>query len=118
MPLSEYKENLKQLVQHPAVREHGARIVLITPPPVNEYQLVQPGDRMAGNTKLYAEGTRESAALLGVPVADIWTRFMQLAGWSEGQPLLGSRDVPNSVKLQSFFTDGSSIPSWFLTVGF
>lgn len=79
---------------------------------MNEYQFFDMDDpsRIASNTKLYAEAAREVAGSLGVPVADIWTRFMEAAGWQEGQPLLGSRDVPESEKLQSFLTDGLFIP--------
>lgn len=50
-----------------------------------------------------------------MPVADIWSRFMKEAGWREGQPLVGSREVPNSEKLQSFLTDGSFMHEFLLT---
>ena len=108
MPLEEYKENLKRLVQHPAIKEHNPKIIIINPPPINEYQLPVP-ERIASITKSYADAARETATSLGVPIADIWTRFMKMAGWSEGQALLGSRDIPNNEKLQSFFIDGLSI---------
>ena len=113
VPLAEYKENLKRLVQHPAVREQNPKIIIITPPPINEYQLFQPDQpkgRTAGHTKSYAEAAREMAASLGVPAGDVWSRFMHAAGWNEGQPLLGSRDIPNSEKLESLFTDGLYLP--------
>lgn len=108
VPLGEYKKNLEKLIEHPAVKEQNPRVIIITPPPVNEHQFFDMDDpsRRASNTKLYAEAAREVAGSLGVPVADIWTRFMEAAGWQEGQPLLGSRDVPKSEKLQSFLTDG------------
>lgn len=101
------------------------KILVITPPPVNEYQLVPANasnpdpTRTASNTRLYAEAAREVAGSLGVPVVDIWTRFMEAAGWQVGQPLPGSREIPNNDKLQNLFVDGSSYVFlchlWFCT---
>lgn len=89
-------------------------IIFITPPPVNEYQLegfdnskntVHPS-RTAALTRTYAEGMRELGASLNIPVVDTWSAFMASVGWKEGQPLLGSRDAPNSEAFGSLFTDG------------
>lgn len=57
---------------------------------------------------MYAEGAREVAASLNVPAVDIWAAFMATVGWKEGQgqPLVGSRDLPNSDSFCSLFTDG------------
>lgn len=99
------------------MQAQSPRIVIITPPPVNEYQLPdQPClSRTAAFTKLYADAARDVGRSFGVPVADIWSRFMKEAGWREGQPLVGSREVPNSEKLQSFLTDGSFMHEFLLT---
>ncbi|KAF9885008.1 hypothetical protein FE257_000831 [Aspergillus nanangensis] len=107
----EYKENLKQFIQHPAVLAQGTKILVLTPPAVNEYQM-DAGDgtplkRTAVNTKLYADAAREVASSLGTPVADIWTTFMTTAGWKEGEtPLPGSKEIPNNVQLQTLLSDG------------
>ncbi|GES66420.1 GDSL Lipase/Acylhydrolase family protein [Aspergillus terreus] len=110
VPLDKFKENLRQLIQHPAVTAQGTQIIVLTPPAVNEYQM-DPGDgsalaRTASHTKIYADAAREVATSLGTPVADIWTAFMTAAGWKEGDPLAGSKEIPNNAKLQSLLTDG------------
>jgi lysophospholipase L1-like esterase len=109
-----YKENLKKIIQHPATVAQNPRILILTPPPVNEYQLEEfdiakdtpHPSRTVKQTKLYSEAAREVAASLGIAVVDLWTAFMTAAGWKDGEPLIGSRDAPNNEKLQSFFTDG------------
>ncbi|KAI9369609.1 SGNH hydrolase-type esterase domain-containing protein [Aspergillus egyptiacus] len=114
VPLDDYKKNLTWLVQHPATVAQKPRILIITPTPVNEYQLehfdVDKGNihptRTNRNTRRYAEAAREVAASLGLPVVDLWTAFMTAAGWKEGQPLVGSREAPNAKKFESLFTDG------------
>ncbi|KAL4913293.1 SGNH hydrolase-type esterase domain-containing protein [Aspergillus aurantiobrunneus] len=114
VPLDVYKKNLAWLVQHPATIAQQPRILILTPTPVNEYQL-QGFDEEKGNvhptrtnsrTRLYAEAAREVAESLKVPAVDLWTAFMAAAGWKEGQPLIGSREAPNNEKFVSLFTDG------------
>ncbi|KAL4896854.1 SGNH hydrolase-type esterase domain-containing protein [Aspergillus ambiguus] len=110
VPLDKYKENLKQLIQHPMVTAQGTKIIVITPPAVNEYQM-DPGDgtplaRTASHTKIYADAAREIATSSGIPVADAWTAFMTAAGWKEGDALVGSKEIPNNTKLESLLTDG------------
>ncbi|KAL1964988.1 hypothetical protein VTN77DRAFT_6188 [Rasamsonia byssochlamydoides] len=114
VPLSQYKENLKAIVEHPMVRAQNPKIIILTPPPINEYQLeifdAEKGfptpSRAASNTRLYADACREVANSLGIPVVDIWTAFMKAAGWQEGQPLAGSKDIPRNDILEGLFTDG------------
>lgn len=105
---------MKKIIQHPATVAQKPRIILITPPPVNQYQLqafdeskgTPHPSRTAAHTKLYAEAAREVSASLGMPIADIWTAFMDAVGWKEGEPLPGSREAPNNEKLSSLLTDG------------
>lgn len=66
--------------------------------------------RTANNTKLYAGAAREVATELEIPVADLWTAFMEKTDWKEGQWLPGSRDVPNDERLARLLTDGSFLP--------
>ena len=106
VPLAEYSSNLEAIVRHASVAQHEARAILITPGPVNEHQLANPG-RTAANTKKYAEACREVGAKLKVPVVDLWTRFMTAAGWKEGQPLIGSKDVAPSHVMASLLSDGT-----------
>ncbi|GBF66874.1 isoamyl acetate-hydrolyzing esterase [Trichophyton mentagrophytes] len=114
VPLEKYVQNLKAIIQHPVVRYGGTKIVLLTPPPVNEYQLtafdlskgVTPLSRSANNTKLYADACREVGKSLHVAIADIWSAFMREAGWVEGQPIAGSKEIPENPKLASLLIDG------------
>lgn len=41
IPLETYKGNLRRIIQHPAVQIHQPHLILVTPPPVNEYALVR-----------------------------------------------------------------------------
>ena len=94
---------------------HKPRVLLLTPPPIDEYQQVladqargfTPVRRLAENTGAYAEACRDVGAQLGIPVVDIWTAFLRQAGWRSKQQFLpGSREIPPNKVFQSFFTDG------------
>ncbi|KAL4807271.1 SGNH hydrolase-type esterase domain-containing protein [Aspergillus unguis] len=114
VPLDVYKRNLAWVVQHPATAAQNPRILIITPTPINQYQLQyfdeEKGEahptRTNQSAKEYAQAAREVAESLNVPVVDLWTAFMTAVGWKEGQPLIGSRDAPNDQKFASLFTDG------------
>ncbi|OQD70818.1 hypothetical protein PENPOL_c001G04879 [Penicillium polonicum] len=114
VPLDQYKENLKTIIQHPATRAQNPRLILISPPPVNEYQLeafdaakeTPFPSRTASFTKSYAVAACEVGASLNIPVVDLWSAFMKPTGWKEGEPLIGARDVPSNDTLASFLTDG------------
>jgi lysophospholipase L1-like esterase len=115
VPLDQYKENLKTIIQHPATRAQNPRLILITPPPVNEHQLEDFDaakdtpfpSRTAILTKSYAAAVREVGASLNIPVVDLWSAFMKPTGWKEGEPLIGSYEVPNNETFASLFTDGA-----------
>lgn len=114
VPLDDYKKNLQTIIQHPATKAQNPRTILITPPPINEYQLesfdasksLPHPSRTAHHTKLYAEATREVGASLNVPVADLWAACINATGWKEGELLPGSRDLPNDERLARLLTDG------------
>lgn len=114
VPLEQYKKNLQSIIQHPATRAQNPYIIIVTPPPVNEYQLegfdnvkgTPHPSRTAAFTKMYSEAAREVGASLNIPVADVWTAFMATTGWKEGQPLVGSRELPSNEQFASLFTDG------------
>lgn len=88
--------------------------MLISPPPVNEHQLeffdaakdTPFPSRTAPLTRSYAAAVREVGASLNVPVVDLWSAFMKPTGWKEGDPLIGSRDVPGNETMAGLFTDG------------
>lgn len=117
MPLEYFKENLVNIVNHRSVIVQKPRIILVTPPPVNEYKLEE-SDLMKGltdprrtaeHTRKYAVATREVGAELGVVVLDIWSIFMAMTGWKEGEPLVGSKKVARSEVLEQLLVDGISI---------
>lgn len=102
------------IVTHPSLGKHSARIILITPPPLDEYLrekrdaekgLTEP-ERTAEHTKLYADATREEASKLGVALVDVWTLFQREAGWKEGEPLIGSKDREQSSVFIELLQDG------------
>ncbi|PGG95991.1 hypothetical protein AJ79_09783 [Helicocarpus griseus UAMH5409] len=113
VPIDLYKDCLTKILTHPAVKAHPeTKLLLLTPPPVNEYQFDPTGPdpesfmRKASVTKLYADTCRSVGDTLNVPVADIWTAFMNAVGWEDGKPLAGSRDAPVNEKLGGILSDG------------
>lgn len=114
VPLQRYCQILKLLCLSPSVVAHDPTVLLVTPPPVNEYQMnIQDAlkgytipRRTAANTKMYADACRQVGKELNVPVVDLWQAFMTRAGWKEGDPLTGSRHVERSKVLETFLLDG------------
>lgn len=88
VPLDQYKKNLVDLVTHPKVTAHKARLLLVTPPPIEERRLehrvksqgYSKLNRSNIVTKQYADASREVAADMKVACVDLWTAFMSKAG--------------------------------------
>jgi len=116
VPIDRYVQNLKELIEHPTVREQKPRLILVTPPPVDEYKLEESGpgsdssevQRTAEHTKKYADACRKLGADLDMVVVDLWSIFMTRAGWKHGQPLAGSKSVERSKTLGVLLSDGKS----------
>lgn len=118
VPLNEYRENLKAVLTHPAVLAHKeARLILITPPPVDERMCLESskaGDpnfpdvitRPAAVTAQYANAVREIGQELSIQVVDIWSALIRRTGGTAGEMPTGSRELPRSEAFQSFFRDG------------
>ncbi|KAG8531525.1 uncharacterized protein KY384_003154 [Bacidia gigantensis] len=114
VPLHEYYQNLELILHDPAVTTHHPRLILITPPPINEYQLqfvdFDKGygglTRKAEITCQYANACRELGERLKVPVLDLWSAMMATTGWRDGETLVGSKDAPRNAKLDSLLADG------------
>lgn len=89
---------------------------MITPPPIEEALLkahllkigIDFETRTAEKTKVYADAARAIGEELGLEVLDLWSIFMERAGWKEGQPLPGSKEVPGNQVLQELLCDGKS----------
>ncbi|KAI9691438.1 MAG: hypothetical protein M1822_007509 [Bathelium mastoideum] len=110
----EYRKNLLEIIQHPAVRAQNPKIILITPPPIDEY-LTEITDRAKGftesrrtaeNTKQYAEIVRQLGRERQIPVLDIWTSLMLEVGWKGGDMLIGSKQLPKADQMERLLYDG------------
>lgn len=116
VPMDRYIQNLKALLAHSSIKEHEPRLILVTPPPVDEYQLEEAGlecgnteiRRTAEHTKKYADACRMVGAELCLAVVDLWSIFMEKAGWKYGKPLTGSKSVERSKVLGTLLSDGTS----------
>ncbi|GAB1732082.1 hypothetical protein NU195Hw_g8936t1 [Hortaea werneckii] len=131
VPLESFKSNLRAMATLPELRAHHpeTKILLITPPPVDE-RLCEQDDagkgisyprRTAETTAMYAQAVRDVGAELvasagggggggDIAVLDLWDRFMRVAGWVPGEPLVGSKDVeqvdPGKGGLEGLLKDG------------
>lgn len=114
VPLERFKQNVVSIVKHPSVVAQKPRLILVTPPPVNEFALEESDllkgltdpRRTAEHTKKYADATRKVGGELGIVVLDIWSIFMAMTGWKEGDPLIGSKKVARSEVLEKLLADG------------
>ncbi|KAK7054947.1 isoamyl acetate-hydrolyzing esterase [Paramarasmius palmivorus] len=99
VPITKFISNLKRMVnmvQSPRSEYYSAetRIILVTPPPVNEYQRKEDLesrtppkelDRLFDTTKEYAEAVKDVAREEEVAVVDIWTGLWDAAGREQQQ---------------------------------
>ena len=116
VPIDRYTRNLEELIAHPMIKKQHPRLILVTPPPVDEYTLEESGpgsdnseiQRTAEHTRKYADACRKVGADLGISVVDLWSIFMTKAGWKHGQPLTGSKDAERSKTLGTLLSDGQS----------
>ena len=114
VPLQGFADNVESIISHRCVAEHGTKVVLVVPGPVDEYSLIprDPEDpnsglkRSAIHTKLYADACRQVGTRLDVPTLDLWSIFMREAGWQPGQDLLGSKRCAASPVLRRLLPDG------------
>ncbi|GAB7348781.1 hypothetical protein MBLNU459_g7505t1 [Dothideomycetes sp. NU459] len=112
--LEQYTENVLKIATHPAVQAHNPKLILVTPPPVDERLCLATDSakginvirRTAANTALYAEAVRQVGRRLNTPVLDLWSAFMKAAGWKAGEPLPGSSDIPQNEVLVKLMYDG------------
>lgn len=119
VPLVTFIANLHAILSHPhVVGRPDLRIILITPPPVDERMLRAadganiPGfdglRRTAKTTARYAEAVRQVGKERSVQVCDVWSAMIKEAGWREGDAgsLPGSEDADENAVLRNFFSDG------------
>jgi lysophospholipase L1-like esterase len=117
VPIEEYRQNLRKIVQHPLVRAHTPKIILITPPPVDEalcekleFEIwgIDVVRRTAEVVSQYAQVVRDVGQEMDVAVLDVWTAFMEKVGWRPGMPLIGAKGVPQAkgMELPTLLIDG------------
>jgi isoamyl acetate esterase len=129
--INQYKNNLRKIATHSCVEaHHSIRVVLITPPPVDERKLLEADRakypdvvsesgrtvmrRTAHTTAMYAQAVRDVGADLQLPVLDIWSAMAREAGhaWKADdlndfdKPSFGSYNASVNTTLQSFLHDG------------
>lgn len=63
--------------------------------------------RKAKDAGEYAAVVKEVGKETGVAVLDIWTMFMQKAGWDGGNSLPGSENLGKNLVLEGFLYDGN-----------
>lgn len=116
VPLQEFTENIARIATYPALLQHNPKILLVTPPCIDEYGCEEDDKnrdihvtrRTAGNTARYAEAVRGLGKRLNCPVVDLWKAFAKEAGWTEGSegPLPGSKQLPRNEFLKDTLNDG------------
>jgi hypothetical protein len=107
---------LHEIINHATIKVHTPNIILITPPPFEETMLVKlqeewgapPPTRKATDAQLYAELVKEVGKEAEVPVVDIWSAFIEKAGWKAGNPLPipGTLELGKSAALEELLYDG------------
>lgn len=117
VPLDSYKQNLRGILQHRSVTTQRPRLILVTPPPIDEYSLEASDTakgrlgvgRKAEYTMLYAEACKEVGQDLGLVVLDLWAIFMEAAGYEPGSPLPGSKKTNRNAVLDRLLSDGKTL---------
>ncbi|KAL7789932.1 SGNH hydrolase [Trichoderma ceciliae] len=121
VPLEAYKENLGKIINDARIRAHNPKIMLVTPPPVDEIKLkvldVEQGHataiRRSAVSASYAEKAREVARENpGVILIDLWQAIMDEAismspeDYRAGGPWLGSPENGKQGGLDKLLPDG------------
>ncbi|OBT93558.1 hypothetical protein VE01_08367 [Pseudogymnoascus verrucosus] len=119
VPLQTYRENLLAILSHPLLLAHNPRIVIITTPPVDEYQLAEETrsdgrvdrGRSAEKARAYAEAGKAVGEALRaegreVVVCDLWSALMARTGWSGEGVLPGSLKTDKNPAFAELLSDG------------
>ena len=114
VPLDRFRKNLVSVITHPAILEHRARIVLLTPPPINEYGCEEVDmargigrRREASHTRLYAAEVRGVAQEYGLVLVDLYALFTEMAGYNQrDDDIPGSKKLPENAVLRRLLHDG------------
>lgn len=122
VPLAKYKENLTSIINHPNIQAHKPKILLVTPPPLDEITTTRidtlekglPGPtRTSATSASYSETAREvSRENPDVVLIDLWKGIMDKAiemapqDYQSGGPWLGSPENGKQGGLKTLLPDG------------
>jgi isoamyl acetate esterase len=120
VPLQIYKQNLKTLVTHPIIQAHHPKIILATPPPIDEIRQEEtdatrgsPLCRRANVTAEYADAVRQVATEVGgdLIVLDLWSEVMEVAlrktvKHNPDGPIIGTKELGSNEALTNLMPDG------------
>lgn len=122
VPQDRYRKNLTSIINDPTIKAHAPKILLVTPPPVDEVWLkvrdAQGGwphqTRFSALSAEYSQIVREVAAEnedAGVVLIDLWKAIMDHAeattpGFTPGGPRLGTFDYGQRGALERLLPDG------------
>jgi isoamyl acetate esterase len=88
VPLAKYRENLTNIITHSLIKAHSPKMILISPPKVEEYKHIVK-DKAVGYpsltrfvhlTKSYADTCVEAGKELNIARVDTWSAFIGKAG--------------------------------------
>ncbi|KAH7140479.1 SGNH hydrolase-type esterase domain-containing protein, partial [Dactylonectria estremocensis] len=107
VPVHQYKDNLTRIISHAHIKSHNPKILLVTPPPVDETKLNSLGHepRTVAHTALYAEAVRQVVEENPeVVLIDLWKAVMDKAAPSH----VNAHSLPGSPEgdFNRLFTDG------------
>ncbi|OHF03712.1 GDSL-like Lipase/Acylhydrolase [Colletotrichum orchidophilum] len=103
VPLEQYKQNLRDIITHAAIRAHSPKILLVNPPPLDEIRMLErdlekghgQASRSAAVSKTYSDAALSVAAEFpGVVPVDLHKAVMRRAvsmtpGFTPSGPPLG-----------------------------
>ncbi|KAG9243339.1 GDSL Lipase/Acylhydrolase family protein-like protein [Calycina marina] len=121
VPLDQYQENIKNIINHPLVQAHNPEILVVTPPLINEAHL-KAEDAKKGYeevsrenmvTSQYATAVRDAVAEVRsekVHVVDLWKAMMMAFGPNTSKKY-DKEEFPNNVSgdndgLRALLVDG------------
>ncbi|RDW65447.1 hypothetical protein BP5796_10139 [Coleophoma crateriformis] len=129
VPLQQYAKNIETIISHPLVKAHNPKILLVTPPPIDEVvrgrldkaQGLKEVSRRQAVTREYARAIKKividyQAKGLDIVLVDLWQAMMDkiaelTPGYVDdeqagGKNLLGSEEKGENDVCKRFFYDG------------
>lgn len=120
LPLDQYRANLHRIMTHPHIAAHAPKILVITPPPLDEMRTTELDTpkygqtlRQSARSATYSQAAREVAASVpGTVLVDLYKALMEVAvaktpGWDGAKKgLLGSPDSGERGYLEKLLPDG------------